>query len=456
MSETQQAEAVASSSTNPPVTTAPAVPTTIPASDPSNPFESLTDEAFFHRTTKRDLLNLTQQLYAAYQAAAIPSAAAPISVTRGPTDREVAAEIARLEALRRTVPLPPSTLPQFPPYEDDDYEDWTRPRRTRSPSPPPGTTLALSIRDFKPPQPSTYSGARDYWKVTNWLAEVEQFCRFYNVNRHNGDAVNIAAMFMNGEAAVWWRMYKQTHPRRYPQSWVDFEALLILHFAPKNTEDTIREKLFMLTQKGSVLQYAAEFRRLLTLHPPMPMSDQLDRFKRGLKDRIRLELMVRRPRDLDEAEEIAMYLDSVYGKQQQGGLPNPPKPTPSPGAPNPPRPSNPGGRGQGSQFGQTGRGNGNAPRGQQPPAPQGNAGPRRLTDAEREYLRANNGCYRCRQLGHHTNQCPMYGNTNTNQAPVAQGNNQRPDRARQPARLNNAESQTLPPNDPGFVIRQQQ
>ena len=150
-----------------------------------------------------------------------------------------------------------------------------------------------------------------------------------------------------------------------------------------------------------------------------------------------------------------MYLDSVYGRAQPGGAPIPPRPNNPTGYPNPPRPGNPGGRGQNSQQGQAGRGNGNAPRGQQPAGSQGNQGPRRLTDAEREYLRANNSCYHCRQLGHHTNQCPMYGNTNTNQAPVAQANTQRPDRVRQPVRLNNAESQTHPPNDPGFVIRQQ-
>ena len=450
--DTQPAEAVASSSTNPPVTTASAAPASIPASDPSNPFETLTDETYFHRTTKRDLLQLTRQLYSAYQARVAPSA----PVQAPPSDRDIAAELARLEASRRPVPHPPTTLPQFPNYDQDDFDDWTHPRRTRSPSPPPGASLALSIQDFKPPQPSTYSGARDYWNVTNWLAEVEQFCQFYNVNRHNGDAVNIAAMFMNGEAAIWWRMYKQTHPRRYPQSWVDFEALIILHFAPKNTEDTIREKLFNLTQKGSVMQYASEFRRLLTLHPPMPMADQLDRFKRGLKDKIRLELMVRRPRDLDEAEEIAMYLDSVFDKSQPGGAPTPPQPNNPPGYPNPPRLGNPDGRGQGSQFGQTGRANGNVPRGQQPSGPQGNQGSRRLTDAERDYLRANNGCFRCRQLGHHANQCPLYGNTIANQPPVAQVNNQHPDRSHQAVHLNNVESQTFPSNDPGFVIHQQQ
>ena len=132
--DTQPVEAVASSSTNPPIQT------TAPASDPSNPFENLTSEAFFNRTNKRDLLRMTRELYAAYQM----RAGFNPPVTTRPSDREIAAELARLEATQRTVPHPPTTLPLYP-EDDNDYNDWTRPRRTRSPSPPPGTSLVLSL-----------------------------------------------------------------------------------------------------------------------------------------------------------------------------------------------------------------------------------------------------------------------------------------------------------------------
>jgi hypothetical protein len=64
-----------------------------------------------------------------------------------------------------------------------------------------------------------------------------------------------------------------------------------------------------------------------------------------------------------------------------------------------------------------GKGKGNEIRNIHPPNPRQMG---KLTEEEKIFLRVNNGCFKCRQLGHWTKQCPFNKNNNTPQytAPV--------------------------------------
>lgn len=67
-------------------------------------------------------------------------------------------------------------------------------------------------------------------------------------------------------------------------------------------------------------EYTARFRQLCTLIPKMGEDEQLDRFVRGLRPRIRQEVKVRGPETFAEAIKIAERLDvnleQIYGSQR--------------------------------------------------------------------------------------------------------------------------------------------
>src|SRR5262249_40624361 len=152
-----------------------------------------------------------------------------------------------------------------------------RPFSTRSlPTGLPGPST-LSIHDIRPPKPSSFTGQRDHVKVSNWLAEVEQYVNFYNLDKDNGEAVQTAAMWISGDAGIWWRSLYEDGST--PKDWDLFVQMVRAHWIPTNSEENIRERLYHLTQKTSVAGYAAEFRRLLLLHPRLSQKDQLFQFK---------------------------------------------------------------------------------------------------------------------------------------------------------------------------------
>jgi Ty3 transposon capsid-like protein len=124
-----------------------------------------------------------------------------------------------------------------------------------------------------------------------------------------------------------------------PEDFNAFQDMIRAHFIPQTSEENIRQKLYDLKQKGSVSQYSTDFRRFLLLNPRMSMKDQIFQFKQGLKPEILVEVNVRRPCTLDEAEEIALHVDSFCSKQ----INNPQGNKPSTGVP---RANNPGGSNQ--------------------------------------------------------------------------------------------------------------
>ena len=304
-----------------------------------------------------------------------------------------------------------------------------------------GGPSPLSIRDIRPPNPQHFSGTHDLYKIQNWIDDVQTYCTFYNLNMNDGEAVRTAGMWFSGEAAHWWRTVKTTAPRR----WDDFIGLIVNHFADKNSEEILRDQLYNLSQRTSVRVYSADFRRLCLLLGDITETQQLYMFQKGLKQHIRKQVAAQRPRNFAQAEEHACFFD-LYEKPEQ------PRPQTAPQATTPKS----GFPGRDSRFGrQSDGGNGNGQRTR--PSVQSGSPSQRLTNEERQYLRANNGCFRCRQLGHISTQCPTYPNPPATPSTVTTPStpSTRPATSRQGLRLNNAESQTTSstPQDSGFQIR---
>jgi hypothetical protein len=94
-------------------------------------------------------------------------------------------------------------------------------------------------------------------------------------------------------------------------TWSAFQAAIREQFSSANTTRAARDEISVLRQTRSVKAYADEFQTLLIQIPNMGPEDQLDRFIRGLKDKVRIELELREPTTLAEAIRIAEKLDMI-------------------------------------------------------------------------------------------------------------------------------------------------
>ena len=103
-----------------------------------------------------------------------------------------------------------------------------------------------------------------------------------------------------------------TNPARVPQTFDEFCTLVRSHFIPSNAIDVARDKIASLKQTKSAQDYANSFLNLTLQVPGMTDEEKKDRFIRGLKDKIRLEVRCKRPQTFEDAVQIAVDYDSIF------------------------------------------------------------------------------------------------------------------------------------------------
>lgn len=238
-----------------------------------------------------------------------------------------------------------------------------------------------------------------------------------------------ALMLMSGDASTWAQMMREERiapvtPTTPPSlhNWAAFVDVFKTVFFDKNEANSAQYKLSMLQQgSGTVREYSLEFHRLVirsgysTITFAAPLISQ---FKRGLKRNIYMELVkARQPANATFADVMNLAIeldDAIRNAEATFRLAHPdPRPTPRPA----PRP----------QYNQVA-----APAPAHVPAPApvpayvapaaqpavqygAGQGPMeldrtytRLSEAEKQRLRANDGCFYCRRMraGHNAANCP--------------------------------------------------
>jgi len=158
--------------------------------------------------------------------------------------------------------------------------------------------------------------------------------------------------------------------------WRSFKNALTEQFKPVNAVKTARDKLASIKQVKSVQEYSANFRSLVLEIPGITEDEKIDRFSRGLKDNVRLEVELREPATLNEAIKVADRYDTITFQHNKA------------------RPES-------------------AKRQTALPAPTGpipmdidNSRYRKLTEKDKEQLMKNRACFYCRKLGHMISSCP--------------------------------------------------
>lgn len=270
-----------------------------------------------------------------------------------------------------------------------------------TPEPQPERKLPPGV---KPPTPSRFDGA-DRRKTPTWLEQTKQTLLLAGWTLSDPTSIAYTASFLTGKAHQWWDTEMRTCPDDHPHktsagfaTWTDFATAALDALGEDRRQDRARERLLKLTQTSSVLSYGERFTALMNLLPNMHPDDARFFYLRGLKPSI-LSIITGKFQPTSTWQEIhalAMSADSIrlplstYNRFQ--GL----------SRPEPNDPMDIGNINASSHSSATSsRTSSPVPR-RNRDRPATPARPRlaKLTDAERERLKAQGACFRCRKVGH--------------------------------------------------------
>ncbi len=239
-----------------------------------------------------------------------------------------------------------------------------------------GSAPATLTPGPKPSKPPNYAGKRTE-SIETWIKQVERYFRLTKIPED--DQVEWAAYYLTESAASWFEVEQsRAETKGEPLTWDTLTTRLRKRFKPINADDNARERLSRLKQTGSVAAYSHTFRLIMQDLPDMHEKDALHYYKKGLKEAVAIQVGLRGPLSVHEAEEMAETVDNVLFEHRSHHEPSrtktPKTPYRGPGGPTP------------MEVDSARR------------AP--------LTDHDRERLRKEGKCFYCREGKHTAAQCP--------------------------------------------------
>jgi hypothetical protein len=154
---------------------------------------------------------------------------------------------------------------------------------------PPRESTTTSHVSFNLREPDTYDGRKS---PDAWIFNMDTYLQ---AKRASDDQYVLAfvASLLRDDALLWWRRHCQEwavdHPARI-SNWAGLKTALEYNFRPVNQESRARDCLADLKQRGSARAYTREFRQLVMEIPSMVTSELQDRYIRGLKPNVRVEV----------------------------------------------------------------------------------------------------------------------------------------------------------------------
>jgi hypothetical protein len=321
-----------------------------------------------------------------------------------------------------------------------------------TPATPTTSVILPNSSTFRFPNPPFYEVARDGFKCEAWLTAVQRF--FVGAKIAPEEKTLHAIIFLTGTASLWW----ESHPLADDTPWFAFVEAFRTEFRPVGFLDSIRSLLYSITFTSTCSEYIQRIRLYRSMIISPSMSDDarafLDEtiktcFYKGAPTDLHQMLQgfeVSNPgnSDLQTLLSTAERFDNIY-EFKPNSTTNPRSATTSQSAqkiataptftqPDPyamdldhialpqvlinaiaqeiNRQNN---NTQRNQYQPTNNQRGSRPNGNQHQWGRNNnsntsdwAQLPRLTPAERQYLIENNGCFKCRKLGHlsYENRCP--------------------------------------------------
>jgi hypothetical protein len=248
--------------------------------------------------------------------------------------------------------------------------------------PLPASCVRLNLNDIP-----MFSAEDRHQRPDRWLFRAKRMMQVMRIPE--SEWVEFATLRLDGAALAWWQTLELSGEE--PTDWNEFSEGLRDQFGSLNPEQDARDTFwYHLRQITTVREYVEEFRSLLLELPTVDDGTKKDRFIQGLKDSIRHEVVFRNPISLSEAMSLAERCERAGNRAAVYNRPR-----------------------TYAQVASGSRPTSVVPPRRLPPRPDVAMSepqrPARLTEEEREKLRATGSCFRCRQPGHTSYQCPVYG-----------------------------------------------
>jgi hypothetical protein len=241
-------------------------------------------------------------------------------------------------------------------------------------------------------KPDKYDGQnKSIAAVKAWAFDVGEYLELTNVDENN--KTRMAALFLSGDAKIW---YINTYVNVTPlPKFKDFlKAFKEHHLASHSEADVIRRLETIYQGRRAISEYTDDFKLLnLQLDKQSNPAWVTNHYLRGLEDNIRNSLVPTLEGDesldtlIKKARNVARNVELLKSLERSQGNRYPPRSSTTSTRPSSGRTSS------------------------APVKSTGNATLKfttKLTDADREYLRNNKGCYKCRKtyVDHVAANCP--------------------------------------------------
>src|SRR6201988_3842294 len=173
---------------------------------------------------------------------------------------------------------------------------------------------AANVTLVKPAKPEMYSGLRGM-SPDEWLFSFEQYMKLTNVT-DEGRKIDLVGTYFTsaGHALKWYRSVVNATPagaQPFGGTWDAFRTQFLTRFKIIDSKKIARDKLAALKQWASVSKYNFEFTGICVDIDDMNEAEKLDRYIRGLKTPIRVEVELAAPRDLNDAMSKAQRIDLI-------------------------------------------------------------------------------------------------------------------------------------------------
>jgi hypothetical protein len=169
-------------------------------------------------------------------------------------------------------------------------------------------TKVILNANLTPPQ---FSGENGKDKVADWIYRMDLY--FQSQPFTDRQKVYLASCLLSGAAFTWWRFCQDraTVEEKAAITWEVMKRELKKNFQDPNELLRARRELHLLKQKGSVLSYIIEFRNLCLKINGISEDEMYYKFIFGLKDKIQEEMLKRLPDSLEEVFIMAENMDRL-------------------------------------------------------------------------------------------------------------------------------------------------